>query len=239
MTRTNESTDDMKEFNGKSLSEFNGKNGRPVCIAYQGKVFDVSASTLWKTGFHMNRHMSGTDLTVDIEAAPHGPELLKRFSQIGIFKKEDEFPVFLPKQLETLLEWIPFLRRHPHPMLVHFPIAFMISPTLFYLLFLTNGINSFEITALHCLGGGILFSVPAILSGFFTWWVNYQAKALRPVRIKIFFSVLLLAISVLAFILRVLSGQSLIYFLLLLLLVPVVSVIGWYGASLTFPLGRK
>jgi len=34
-------------------------------------------------------------------------------------------------------------------------------------------------------------------------------------------------------------GVKVIYFMLLLTLIPIVSVIGWYGASLTFPLGRK
>jgi len=238
---------DMKEFDHESLSGFDGKGGQDAYIAVDGKVIDVSASRLWKAGVHMNRHQAGGNLTSAIGAAPHGPEVLDQFPQVGIFKQQEGSAVFLPKWLETLLEHIPFLRRHPHPMLVHFPVVFMISPAVFYLLYLITGINSFENTALHCLGGGILFSVPGILSGFFTWWINYQAKSSRPVTIKIYLSILLVIVSVAAFNLRVfcpfpfpsLSKEGFFYLLLLLALVPIVSIIGWYGASLTFPLERK
>jgi uncharacterized membrane protein len=153
----------------------------------------------------------------------------------------------LPKPLETLLERFPFLRRHPHPMLVHFPIVFAVSPVLFYLLYLITAANAFETTAFHCLGAGLFFFTPAVLTGFLTWWLNYQARPLRPVRIKILFSALLMAICLAAFLLRLflpaagisLVGAGILYFLLLLALIPIVAVIGWYGASLTFPLERK
>ena len=35
------------------------------------------------------------------------------------------------------------------------------------------------------------------------------------------------------------TGMSLLYFLLILSLIPTVSGIGWYGATLTFPLEKK
>ena len=61
----------MKEFNLEELSEFNGENGKPVYIAHQDKVIDVSDSKLWKAGVHMKRHHGGSDLTTDIQGAPH------------------------------------------------------------------------------------------------------------------------------------------------------------------------
>jgi predicted heme/steroid binding protein/uncharacterized membrane protein len=238
----------MKEFDPESLSRFNGKEGQPLYIAHQGRVFDVSASKLWNTGLHMKRHSAGRDLTVDIEAAPHGPEMLDRYPQVGTLKiKKKEEEGNLPKSLEALLEKFPFLRRHPHPMMVHFPIAFMVSPVLFFLLYLASDVTAFETTAFCCLGAGILFSAPAVLTGFLTWWFNYQARPMRPVHIKILFSVLLAAASMAAFLLRFafpaevlsLAGAGIIYLLLLLALIPIVSVIGWHGATLTFPLEKK
>jgi predicted heme/steroid binding protein/uncharacterized membrane protein len=239
--------DVMKEFDLESLSQFNGQEGRPRYIAHKGRIFDVSTSKFWNTGLHMKRHPVGHDLTADIEAAPHGPEVLDRYPQVGTLKIQEGADGNLPKPLEALLERFPFLRRHPHPMLVHFPVVFSVSPVLFYLLFLVTGVNAFETTAFHCLGAGIFFFAPAVLTGFLTWWINYQTRSLRPVRIKIIFSALLAAISLAAFFLRLFSPAGIhfpdvaeiLYFVLLLALIPVVSVIGWYGASLTFPLEKK
>ena len=237
----------MEEFDSTSLSGFNGKDGKPVYIVHQGKVFDVSQSKLWKTGIHMKRHQAGTDLTADIEAAPHGLEVLDRYPQVGVVKKEEISERPMPKFLTRLLNRYPVLRRHPHPMLVHFPIVFMFASPLFNLLYLITGIASFEITALHCLGGGILFTPLAILTGWFTWWLNYLAKPMRPVTIKIRFSMVLMVVGVAAFIWRIavpdvlvsLKGVGVIYLVLVLSLIPLVTTIGWFGAQMTFPLKEK
>jgi predicted heme/steroid binding protein/uncharacterized membrane protein len=234
----------MEEFDSTSLSGFNGKDGKSVYIVYQGRVFDVSQSRLWKTGIHMKRHQAGTDLTADIEAAPHGLEVLDRYPQVGVVKKEEVPERPMPKFLSQLLIRYPLVRRHPHPMLVHFPIVFMFAAALFNLLYLITGIASFEITALHCLGGGILFTPLAILTGWFTWWLNYLARPMRPITIKIRFSILLMAVSISTFIWRIwdpgilisFTGRDIFYFLLILSLVPIVTVIGWFGAKMTFPL---
>jgi uncharacterized membrane protein len=153
----------------------------------------------------------------------------------------------LPNPLEMMLDRFPFLRRHPHPMLVHFPIVFMIAPAIFCILYLITDVLSFETTAFHCLGAGILFSIPAILSGFFTWWLNYQARSMRPIRIKIYFSLFLTAVALITFLWRVLfpdvftslGKEGIAYLLLILSLIPLVGVIGWYGARLTFPLEKQ
>jgi uncharacterized membrane protein len=194
----------------------------------------------------MKRHNSGRDLTGDIAAAPHGPEVLDRFPQVGVLKGKGAAGDALPNPLEIMLERFPILRRHPHPMLVHFPIVFMIAPALFLLLFLMTDTKSFETTAFHCLGAGVLFSVPAVLTGFFTWWLNYQAKPMRPVRIKIVLSLVLMAVSLALFLWRAmfpdvflsLSTEAALYLLLIFSLIPMVGVIGWFGATLTFPVEK-
>ena len=76
----------MKEFTSKELETFNGKKGPPAYISYQGKVFDVSESSLWVDGEHMDRHLSGKDLTQEMSAAPHGIEVFERFTQVGTLK---------------------------------------------------------------------------------------------------------------------------------------------------------
>jgi predicted heme/steroid binding protein/uncharacterized membrane protein len=237
----------MKEFDLISLSRFDGQDGNPVYIVFQGRVIDVSQSKLWKTGIHMKRHHAGKDLTAEMGAAPHGTEVLDRYPQVGVVQKEEVSERPMPKSLSRLVARYPILRRHPHPMVVHFPIVFMFAATLFNLLYLLTGIRSFEVTALHCLGGGILFTPLAMLTGWFTWWLNYLAKPLRAVTIKLRFSFLLMAVSIIVFIWRIwdpgilmsFSGRSIFYFLLILSLIPIVTVIGWFGAKLTFPLKEK
>lgn len=237
----------MREFSKEELAHYNGENGKPIYISHDGKVYDVSGSKVWKTGTHMKRHRAGQDLTTDIQAAPHPADILERFAQIGVLKKEGEAAdQRIPSVLAALLKTFPFLRRHPHPMTVHFPIVFMLSTTGFTLLYLATGDKSFDTTALHCLGAGVFFNGVAILTGLYTWWLNYMAKPLKAVKVKIPLAIAMLLASIVLFawrletpnILDSLSGAGLLYILSVLSLSAMVTVIGWYGASMTFPVEK-
>ena len=233
----------MKEFDADELAGFNGENGNPTYIAYDGKVYDVSESKLWRKGQHMNRHRSGEDLTGDMTAAPHDFNVLERFPQVGILKRVAVEEQAIPQPIAWLINRFPFLRRHPHPMTVHFPIAFVFATTIFNILFLVTGVKSLEITALHCLAGGIIFTMVGIITGIYTWWLNYMAKPLKAVKIKLPLTILMFAVEVIIFTWRILTPGildsihfgSIIYFLLVLSLLPMIMVVGWYGASMTFP----
>jgi len=74
----------MKEFTEEELAQYNGKNGNPVYVAFKGKVYDVSASFLWKDGTHQVLHSAGVDLTDALEQAPHGGDVLEKFPVVGI-----------------------------------------------------------------------------------------------------------------------------------------------------------
>jgi predicted heme/steroid binding protein len=73
----------MRKFTLEHLTKNNGKNGAPVYIAYEGKVYDVSNSFLWRWGRHQAQHDAGVECTEAIEDAPHGPDLLSRYPIIG------------------------------------------------------------------------------------------------------------------------------------------------------------
>jgi len=237
----------MKPFDSETLAKHDGQEDRPTYIAHQGRVFDVSGSKLWRGGLHMKRHRAGRDLSTDFRAAPHGPEVLERYPQVGELKEAEAVQIGIPPALAWLLRHFPMLRRHPHPMTVHFPIAFMMAATVFAVLYLIFGLASLETTAFHCLGAGILFSVVTIATGFYTWWLNYFARPVRAVRIKQRLSLGLLAISLIVFcwrwrvpdVLTDFRGQSWIYLLLVLSFVPLITVIGWFGAALTFPVENE
>lgn len=239
----------MQEFNPQSLAGFNGQDqDKPVYVAHDGKVYDVSGSKLWKGGLHMKRHQAGHDLSADFSAAPHGIEVFARVNQIGVLAEAaGAADPRLPPWVARLLSRYPILLRHPHPMLVHYPIVFMFSAAGFALLALLTGNRSIETTAFHCLGAGILFTPLTIATGLFTWWLNYQARPMPAVRIKIWGSASLLPAAILAFcwrwavpgILDTWTAASVAYFLLLCTLPVLVSIVGWFGAQLTFPLHKQ
>jgi predicted heme/steroid binding protein/uncharacterized membrane protein len=228
----------IKEFTPEELSSFNGKEGRPVYIAFQGNVYDVSQSPLWSKGLHMNRHPSGKNLGAEISAAPHGTEVFERYPQVGVLKNgAPEELKHLPPGLQTLLRKFPTIRRHPHPMVVHFPIALLMASSLFVLLRLIFKNPSFESTSFYLLVLGAIASPFAMATGLLTWWINYRLKLTPFVRKKIQFSILLLIFEIILILWRSVSSQisNPIYFIMVVLLTPIVSILGYYGGQMTFP----
>jgi len=74
----------MRRLTKEELAQYNGKDGAPAYIAYEGKVYDVSHSFLWQKGRHQVLHTAGIDLTTELDAAPHGADMLERFPVIGM-----------------------------------------------------------------------------------------------------------------------------------------------------------
>ncbi|OGO10238.1 MAG: hypothetical protein A2Z66_02230, partial [Chloroflexi bacterium RBG_13_66_10] len=74
----------LREFTADDLRRYNGLDGSPSFIGFQGKVYDVSKSFLWKEGRHEATHQAGTDLTQALVGAPHGVELLEKYPVVGV-----------------------------------------------------------------------------------------------------------------------------------------------------------
>ena len=74
---------EVRKFTIKDLEGYDGKNGKPAYVAYQGKVYDLSQSSLWSGGEHMGMHQAGKDITEELELAPHGEEILERVKLVG------------------------------------------------------------------------------------------------------------------------------------------------------------
>ena len=73
-----------KKFTLEELKQYDGKEGRPAYIVYQGKVYEVTDSPLWTSGDHQGLHEAGKDLTAEINEAPHGEETLANMKIVGV-----------------------------------------------------------------------------------------------------------------------------------------------------------
>ena len=78
----------MREFTREELRTYTGKDGTPALIAFNGMVYDVSGSFLWRGGVHQVMHPAGVDLTDELDQAPHGAGLLEKFPVVGTLAED-------------------------------------------------------------------------------------------------------------------------------------------------------
>ncbi len=76
-------TDPAENLTLNGLANYDGEEGRPAYFAYNGKIYDVSRSKLWRNGRHMMRHQAGVDLTEILSQAPHGEDKIMAMPEIG------------------------------------------------------------------------------------------------------------------------------------------------------------
>ena len=77
----------MRYFTSEELAHF-GQGGSPVYVAVEGKVYDVSASSLWRNGKHQIIHLAGKDLTDAFGRAPHSIEYVEKYPMLGKLKEK-------------------------------------------------------------------------------------------------------------------------------------------------------
>lgn len=75
---------ELKQFTKEELARCNGQNGAPCYVAFEGKVYDLSDSTMWEDGNHQGVHDAGIDLTSDMDDAPHSARVLNAFPVVGV-----------------------------------------------------------------------------------------------------------------------------------------------------------
>lgn len=73
---------DLPLYTKNQLALRNGQDKPEIWIAYQGIIYDVSSSRLWRNGIHYE-HWAGQDLTAELKDAPHTQSVFGKFSAIG------------------------------------------------------------------------------------------------------------------------------------------------------------
>ena len=222
----------LRRFSKNELTEFNGEEGKPVYIAFKGKVYDVSKSRLWSRGKHQSRHNGGYDLTESILNAPHSEVVLSRFQVIGELVEE-----------ETKSKFVGRLQKvHLHSIAVHFSIAYSIAAFLLAVLYLITGTVSLETASYYLLALGLISAPVSTLSGLFSWKTNYKSKRNKIFTRKLAFTAIFLIIITTSFLLRAFYPQilvsktyvSFLYLSLLTSLTPIVTILGYYGGKIVY-----
>ena len=72
----------VKEFTSSQLALRNGQDRPEIWCAYQGLIYDVSSSRLWRNGKHYE-HWAGQDLTAELKDAPHTEKVFDKFKVVG------------------------------------------------------------------------------------------------------------------------------------------------------------
>lgn len=76
----------LPEYTKNQLALRNGQDRDEIWIAYQGNIYDVKKSRLWRGGNHYE-HWAGQDLTAEFKDAPHAEYVFDKFTVIGRLKQ--------------------------------------------------------------------------------------------------------------------------------------------------------
>lgn len=77
--------EDLPLYTLQQLALRNGQDKPQIWVAYQGLIYDVSSSRLWRDGKHY-QHWAGQDLTPELKDAPHTASVFEKFKVIGKLK---------------------------------------------------------------------------------------------------------------------------------------------------------
>lgn len=73
----------MQTYTRSQLALRNGQDREEIWVAWQGNIYDVTESRLWRNGKHYE-HWAGQDLTPELETAPHTAKVFEKFKIIGV-----------------------------------------------------------------------------------------------------------------------------------------------------------
>ncbi len=75
----------LPTYTKSQLALRNGQDREEIWIAFQGIIYDVTHSRLWKNGKHYE-HWAGQDLTEELKDAPHSHSVFEKFKAIATLK---------------------------------------------------------------------------------------------------------------------------------------------------------
>lgn len=74
--------DVLPSFSKSQLALRNGQDKPQIWCAFEGLIYDMTTSRLWRNGKHYE-HWAGQDLTSELKDAPHTEKVFEKFKPIG------------------------------------------------------------------------------------------------------------------------------------------------------------
>lgn len=226
----------------KELQQYDGREGRKAYVAYKGVVYDVTDSTLWKEGSHKKMHQAGEDLTSAMEGAPHSDTVFEGFVKVDTLEATG-WSIASLSDLRSKEYWFRWYQKyHPHPVTVHFPIALHFFAAGMDLIFFINPHRNFESSTFYAFFTATVLGFVAMVPGIMSWWLNYDLKMIRALVIKLYVATLTLLLGVVGIVLRLNDHDiayssdlfGVLYHFTILITVPAVVVLAYYGGKLTW-----
>jgi len=104
-----------KEFTLEELSQYDGSNGKPVYVAVDGKVYDLSKEAKWTGGTHFGL-TAGKDLTAQFNSCHGMSQIIDNLPQVGTIKTNNAMNtvaknngVIQDKSKFTPDEWVEYI----------------------------------------------------------------------------------------------------------------------------------
>ncbi|MFC2124107.1 cytochrome b5 domain-containing protein [Bacteroidota bacterium] len=72
----------LQEYTKSQLALRNGQDREEIWCAYNGIIYDLSKSRLWRNGAHYE-HWAGQDLSEELADAPHDEKVFSSLNTIG------------------------------------------------------------------------------------------------------------------------------------------------------------
>lgn len=228
----------MQQFNEIELREYNGQEGKPAYIAYKGRVYDVTSSKLWKNGSHFKKHFAGSDLTSELANAPHSDEVFENFPCVGEFVAISHTADETKK--ERYRKW--YAAYHPHPMIIHFPIALHYFSAGADVLFLANPSPEYEAAVFLSLLIATIMGFVALITGIFSWWVNYDFSKSKAFVIKLIGAIFTLVVGLIPISQKIMNPDvpfsqgidGFIYHSIIFITVISITIVAYYGGKITW-----
>ena len=73
----------IKSYTKSQLALRNGQDNEEIWCSYQGKIYDLTNSSMWREGRHYE-HWAGQDLSDELDDAPHDDSVFNSHQIVGV-----------------------------------------------------------------------------------------------------------------------------------------------------------